>query len=171
MKAYQDMQKQRQRLPAFQMRAKILSTIMGNQVVVVSGETGTHTQSSSTTSHPGLTTPCLLARAGCGKTTQLPQIVLDHLVQSGQGARVNMLCTQPRRISAIGVAERVASERAERVGQTVGTVDTCTRAPHADAHRVLCVCDRLPNPTGVSTIQGHSPPLLHNRCAAAAAPV
>lgn len=41
MKAYQDMQKQRQRLPAFQMRAKILSTIMGNQVVVVSGETGT----------------------------------------------------------------------------------------------------------------------------------
>lgn len=50
-----------------------------------------------------------------------------------------MLCTQPRRISAIGVAERVASERAERVGQTVGTVDTCTRAPHAGAHRVWCV--------------------------------
>ncbi len=32
----------------------------------------------------------------------------------------NIICTQPRRISAIGIAERVSSERAEKVGQTVG---------------------------------------------------
>lgn len=32
----------------------------------------------------------------------------------------NIICTQPRRISAISVAERVAKERAERVGLTVG---------------------------------------------------
>ena len=31
-----------------------------------------------------------------------------------------MICTQPRRLSAISVSERVASERGERVGQTVG---------------------------------------------------
>ena len=31
-----------------------------------------------------------------------------------------MICTQPRRISAIGVADRIASERVERVGETVG---------------------------------------------------
>jgi ATP-dependent RNA helicase DHX36 len=39
---------------------------------------------------------------------------------SGQGANANMIVTQPRRISAIGVAERVADERGERVGGTVG---------------------------------------------------
>lgn len=33
---------------------------------------------------------------------------------------VEIVCTQPRRISAIGVAERVAAERDERVGNTVG---------------------------------------------------
>ena len=31
-----------------------------------------------------------------------------------------IVCTQPRRISAIGVAERVAAEREERVGNTIG---------------------------------------------------
>ena len=31
-----------------------------------------------------------------------------------------MLCTQPRRISAVGVAQRVASERCEAIGRTVG---------------------------------------------------
>ena len=85
-----------QRLPAYQMRQDIVRQISAAQVVVVSGETG------------------------CGKTTQLPQIVLDALIESKQGARCNMICTQPRRISAIGVAERVAAERAEKVGETVG---------------------------------------------------
>ena len=53
-----------------------------NQCVVISGETG------------------------CGKTTQLPQIILDDLVSRGEGAMANIICTQPRRISAIGVADR-----------------------------------------------------------------
>jgi HrpA-like RNA helicase len=34
--------------------------------------------------------------------------------------KVSIICTQPRRISAISVAERVAAERGERVGETVG---------------------------------------------------
>lgn len=33
---------------------------------------------------------------------------------------VEIVCTQPRRISAIGVAERVAAERDEKIGNTVG---------------------------------------------------
>lgn len=33
---------------------------------------------------------------------------------------VEIVCTQPRRISAIGVAERVAAERDERIGNTIG---------------------------------------------------
>ena len=95
-KAYKTMLEQRKRLPAYQMQEDIMRQIDYAQVVVVSGETG------------------------CGKTTQLPQIVMDALLRRGEGARCNMICTQPRRISAIGVAERVASERTEPVGRTVG---------------------------------------------------
>jgi ATP-dependent RNA helicase DHX36 len=54
---------------------------------------------------------------GCGKTTQLPQLVLDDLIRRGCGGEADMICTQPRRISAISVADRVAAERAEVVGQ------------------------------------------------------
>lgn len=62
----------------------------------------------------------LLGDTGCGKTTQCPQLVLDDLIMRGCGAEANMIVTQPRRISAIGVSERVANERVERVGETVG---------------------------------------------------
>ncbi len=33
-----------------------------------------------------------------GKTTQLPQIILDYMCETGQGAMCNIVCTQPRRI-------------------------------------------------------------------------
>lgn len=39
---------------------------------------------------------------------------------SGQGAYCSIVVTQPRRISAVSVAERVANERAEDLGQSVG---------------------------------------------------
>jgi ATP-dependent RNA helicase DHX36 len=42
------------------------------------------------------------------------------MIRSGNGASANLIVTQPRRISAIGVAERIAKERAEKVGQTCG---------------------------------------------------
>ncbi|CAN0267513.1 unnamed protein product, partial [Ectocarpus sp. 12 AP-2014] len=83
-------------LPAHLQRKDIVKTIRDNQVVVLSGETG------------------------CGKTTQVPQFVLDDLIDQGEGGKCNIICTQPRRISAVGVADRVASERCERVGGTVG---------------------------------------------------
>jgi hypothetical protein len=56
-----------------------------------------------------------------GKTTQIPQLVLDAAIDSGRGAEINVVVTQPRRISAISVAERIAQERVETVGQTAGT--------------------------------------------------
>jgi len=60
---------------------------------------------------------------GCGKTTQVPQFILDEMLSQSNGSVCNMLCTQPRRISAISVAERVAEERGERVGSnSVGYV-------------------------------------------------
>ncbi len=57
---------------------------------------------------------------GAGKTTQCPQFLLEDALYSGAGDKVSIICTQPRRISALSVAERVAEEMAERVGQHVG---------------------------------------------------
>lgn len=56
---------------------------------------------------------------GCGKTTQLPQYILESETESGRGAFCNIICTQPRRISAMAVAERVSTERGEPLGNTV----------------------------------------------------
>ncbi|GJM88939.1 hypothetical protein PR202_ga05522 [Eleusine coracana subsp. coracana] len=55
---------------------------------------------------------------GCGKTTQVPQFILDHMWGKGESCKI--ICTQPRRISAISVAERISAERGESVGDTVG---------------------------------------------------
>ena len=57
---------------------------------------------------------------GCGKTTQVPQFLLDDMIESEKGASCYIICTQPRRISAVSVAERVADERGEKIGQSVG---------------------------------------------------
>jgi hypothetical protein len=54
---------------------------------------------------------------------QIPQFLLDDWLlnwDSGSTRHVEIICTQPRRLSAIGVAERVAEERAEEIGNTVG---------------------------------------------------
>jgi len=61
-----------------------------------------------------------MAATGSGKSTQLPQIILDKYTENGKGASCNIFCTQPRRIAAISVAQRVAKERGETIGQSVG---------------------------------------------------
>ncbi|KAL8265856.1 hypothetical protein R6Q59_003200 [Mikania micrantha] len=86
----------RMSLPAFKEKERLLQAIAQNQVVIISGETG------------------------CGKTTQLPQYILESEIESGRGAFCNILCTQPRRISAMAVADRVSSERGEPLGESVG---------------------------------------------------
>jgi ATP-dependent RNA helicase DHX36 len=93
---YQDMLDKRSSLPACQMSKQIVGTIKKNRVVVICGATG------------------------CGKTTQIPQLVFDDAINEGIGGQMNMIITQPRRISAISVAERIAEERIEKVGQTAG---------------------------------------------------
>ncbi|XP_019153740.1 PREDICTED: DExH-box ATP-dependent RNA helicase DExH1 isoform X2 [Ipomoea nil] len=86
----------REKLPAFKVKSEFLKAVASNQVLVVSGETG------------------------CGKTTQLPQFILEEEIASSRGANCNIICTQPRRISAISVAARISSERGENLGETVG---------------------------------------------------
>jgi ATP-dependent RNA helicase DHX36 len=77
---------------------RLLITYMILQVIVVSGETG------------------------CGKTTQLPQYILESEIEAARGAVCNIICTQPRRISAMSVSERVAAERGEKLGESVSFV-------------------------------------------------
>ncbi|CAN6445915.1 unnamed protein product [Victoria cruziana] len=86
----------RRSLPAYKERVTLLKAIMQNQVIIVSGETG------------------------CGKTTQLPQYILESEIGAGRGATCSIVCTQPRRISAMAVSERVAAERGEKLGESVG---------------------------------------------------
>ena len=64
-----------------------------------------------------------LVYISCGKTTQLPQILMDRSssgVENGSFGGGRILCTQPRRISATSVAERVCYERNEKIGNRVG---------------------------------------------------
>jgi ATP-dependent RNA helicase TDRD9 len=55
---------------------------------------------------------------GCGKTTQVPQFILDSYAE--RGVYCNIIITQPRRIAAITVTKRVCAERKWPVGTLVG---------------------------------------------------
>jgi hypothetical protein len=55
--------------------------------------------------------------AGCGKTTQVAQFILDDSIMKDRGSTCHIVCTQPRRISATSVAARVADERDEVCGE------------------------------------------------------
>ncbi|MFC9858552.1 MULTISPECIES: ATP-dependent RNA helicase HrpA [unclassified Streptomyces] len=81
-----------EQLPVSQKKDEILEAIRDHQVVIVAGETGS------------------------GKTTQIPKICMEL----GRGVRGMIGHTQPRRIAARTVAERVAEELNTPLGETVG---------------------------------------------------
>ncbi|KAI8874317.1 P-loop containing nucleoside triphosphate hydrolase protein, partial [Ramicandelaber brevisporus] len=89
-----DILKQRQSLPAYASKNELLRSIRDNQVVIIVGETGS------------------------GKTTQLTQYLYSDGFTSNGGM---IACTQPRRVAAVSVAERVSIEMdSGSVGGLVG---------------------------------------------------
>jgi len=83
-------------LPIFEKKEHILEQIQKNRVVVLSGGTG------------------------CGKSTQVPQYLLDSLALDSRGSKCNIIVTQPRRLAALSLASTVAGYRGEEVGESVG---------------------------------------------------
>ena len=81
-------------LPVSERRGEIAQAIRDHQVVIVSGETGS------------------------GKTTQLPKICM----QLGRGVVGMIGHTQPRRLAARSVADRIADELGQTVGRESGQV-------------------------------------------------
>lgn len=85
---------QRMNLPIYPHRSKILNEIANNQFVLIQSSTGS------------------------GKSTQIPQYIMEDATEFNKSCRI--ICAQPRRLSAVSVAERVAFERNEEIGKTVG---------------------------------------------------
>ncbi len=79
-------------LPIAARRADIVDAIRKNPVVIITGETGS------------------------GKTTQIPKMCLE----AGRGVDGRIGCTQPRRVAAITVSQRIAEEMGEDPGRSVG---------------------------------------------------
>jgi ATP-dependent RNA helicase DHX8/PRP22 len=99
----QSMSDIRASLPIASLRGELMQAIADNQVLVVIGETGS------------------------GKTTQITQ----YLAECGYARKGRIGCTQPRRVAATSVAQRVAEECGVKLGEEVGYAirfDDCTSA-------------------------------------------
>jgi HrpA-like RNA helicase len=107
------MRGKREELPINRHRAEILELVSENLYTVVVGATGS------------------------GKTTQVPQMFLEAASEAGEGVTCNVIVTQPRRISATSVARRIAVERGEQLGDSVGFIVRHNSAPPREDGSIL----------------------------------
>ena len=103
---FQAVLKTRSQLPIYLIKEQVISLIANHSVLVIKGSTG------------------------CGKTTQVPQFILDSYLRQGQGAHCSIVVTQPRRISAVSISERVAFERSETLAAGRSSVGYSVRFEH-----------------------------------------
>jgi ATP-dependent RNA helicase DHX29 len=103
-------------LPVTAIREELLEALAMGDVAVVTGDTGS------------------------GKTTQIPQFILENYEERNEACHI--ICTQPRRIAAISVAERVAQERGEpppgKPGSTLGYAVRLDTAMTGDTRLLFC---------------------------------
>ncbi|CAM5488610.1 ATP-dependent RNA helicase HrpA [Streptomyces xanthochromogenes] len=104
-----------EQLPVSQKKDEILEAIRDHQVVIVAGETGS------------------------GKTTQIPKICIEL----GRGVRGMIGHTQPRRIAARTVADRIAEELKTPLGEAVGWKVRFTDQVDQDATFVKLMTDGI----------------------------
>ncbi|XP_057516708.1 probable pre-mRNA-splicing factor ATP-dependent RNA helicase DEAH2 isoform X2 [Amaranthus tricolor] len=88
----------RKSLPVWQQKEEFLQVLNNNQILILVGETGS------------------------GKTTQIPQFVIEAVELDSTDKRRKMMvaCTQPRRVAAMSVSRRVAEEMDVTLGEEVG---------------------------------------------------
>ncbi|KAJ7594465.1 P-loop containing nucleoside triphosphate hydrolase protein [Mycena floridula] len=109
-------QSQREHLPIFKHRQKLLYCLEKYGVIIVVGQTG------------------------CGKTTQLPQ----YLLEAGWASEGNIIaCTQPRRVAATSVATRVATEVGTILGDEVGYTIRFEDVSNKERTRILYMTDGM----------------------------
>ncbi|KAG6748376.1 hypothetical protein POTOM_048296 [Populus tomentosa] len=95
---YYEILEKRKNLPVWHQKEDFLQVLKKNQVLILVGETGS------------------------GKTTQIPQFVLEAVELESSDRRRKMMigCTQPRRVAAMSVSRRVAEEMDVTIGEEVG---------------------------------------------------
>ena len=65
-------------------------------------------------------------------------MILDEMIMRSIGSKANIVVTQPRRISAIGVSERIAAERVEKLGETSGYAIKLEKKVSKKTRLLLC---------------------------------
>ncbi|TQE11484.1 hypothetical protein C1H46_002859 [Malus baccata] len=95
---YYEILEKRKTLPVWHQKEEFLQALKASQSLILVGETGS------------------------GKTTQIPQFVLEAVNSESSDKRKKMMvaCTQPRRVAAMSVSHRVAEEMDVTIGEEVG---------------------------------------------------
>ena len=99
-------------LPITEKRQTILDTINYYPVTIIQGETGS------------------------GKTTQVPQYILDHCAK--ENTHCNIICTQPRRIATTSIAKFICKERNWQLGNLVGYQIQLDKRTSEDTRLTFC---------------------------------
>ncbi|KAJ6104236.1 hypothetical protein N7523_010556 [Penicillium sp. IBT 18751x] len=102
----------------------------------------------------------IVAETGSGKSTQVPQIILDDATDRGEGGLCNVICVQPRRVAAQMLARRVAEERHDKTGTMVGhMVRFDHQMPAKSGAITYCttgiMLNMLQNPNGPISLYSH----------------